>query len=266
LASNEVELTSQFKKFFPRFSNPNEFDLKLFFNQFDDSQNILKSIKAAVDGEASVNFQNIYNSSIAKYFDLDCEILKGIDENKYLLIVLKDFTQRKLIENERENYLLTLNNYIKAIDDAAIVTVTDEKGIILNVNNIVIEPNTKIINGYALSNLKSVLEIEIPGSVKIIGKFAFSGNNSYVAVANGTSSSQRFTLLNNSSGTLSLATTYAAANFTANNGVDFSSDNDYIVFSGSGSVVTLLNHTAGSVSLNATYNYSGVGGRDVRFS
>ena len=46
-----------------------------------------------------------------------------------------------------------------------------------NVNNIVIEPNTKRINGYALSNLKSVLEIEIPGSVKIIGKFAFSGNN-----------------------------------------------------------------------------------------
>jgi hypothetical protein len=46
-----------------------------------------------------------------------------------------------------------------------------------NVNNIVIEPNTKRINGYALSNLKSIEELEVPGSVKIIGKYAFSSNN-----------------------------------------------------------------------------------------
>ena len=135
LNTNQIDLTSQFKLFFPKFSNSSEFDLKLFFKQFNDSEIILELIENIFKGETHTSMQNLYNASIDKYFDIDFEILEGIDENKYLLIVLKDFTQRKLIEIEKENYLETINNYIRAIDAASIVSVTDEKGIIKNVNN-----------------------------------------------------------------------------------------------------------------------------------
>ncbi len=135
LTSNQIEITSQFKFFFPKFSNTSEFDLKLFFKQFNDSEIILELIENIFKGETHTSIQNLYNASIDKYFDIDCEILEGIDENKYLLIVLKDFTQRKLIEIEKENYQETINNYIRAIDASAIVSVSDERGIIKNVNN-----------------------------------------------------------------------------------------------------------------------------------
>jgi PAS domain S-box-containing protein len=135
LTSNQIEITSQFKVFFPKFSNTSEFDLKLFFKQFNDSEIILELIENIFKDETHTSMQNLYNASIDKYFDIDFEILEGIDENKYLLIVLKDFTHRKLIEIEKENYLETINNYIRAIDAASIVSVTDEKGIIKNVNN-----------------------------------------------------------------------------------------------------------------------------------
>lgn len=135
LNTNQIDLTSQFKLFFPKFSNSSEFDLKLFFKQFNDAEIILELIENILKGSTQTSIQNLYNTSIDKYFDIDFEILEGIDENKYLLIVLKDFTQRKLIEIEKENYLETINNYIRAIDAASIVSVTDEKGIIKNVNN-----------------------------------------------------------------------------------------------------------------------------------
>ena len=135
LSNNQIELTSQFKLFFPNFSNSRGFDLKSFLKQFNDSENIFKSIENAINTGTHTNLQNIYNSSISKYFDIDCEILQGFDENKYLLIVLKDFTLRKLIEIERETYMNTLNNYIAAINASAIVSVTDEMGIITHAND-----------------------------------------------------------------------------------------------------------------------------------
>ena len=107
LNTNQIDLTSQFKLFFPKFSNSSEFDLKLFFKQFNDAEIILELIENILKGSTQTSIQNLYNASIDKYFDIDFEILEGIDENKYLLIVLKDFTQRKLIEIEKENYLET---------------------------------------------------------------------------------------------------------------------------------------------------------------
>ena len=72
LSNNQIELTSQFKLFFPNFSNSRGFDLKSFLKQFNDSENIFKSIENAINTGTHTNLQNIYNSSISKYFDIDC--------------------------------------------------------------------------------------------------------------------------------------------------------------------------------------------------
>lgn len=95
---------------------------------------------------------------------------------------------------------------------------------------------------------------------------AWSPNGSYIACAHagggglGPPPGPGFTLLNHSSGSVSLADTYTVSAFSSNLSVDFTSDGNYIAtgFSESPRFDVLDHTTAGSVSLASSYTLSGI--------
>jgi PAS domain S-box-containing protein len=160
LNDGSVEFSAQFKTFFPEHATPSSFDLKSFFGGFESSKMILDTINTVIKTNERLSVKSAFHNKNEKYFDIECEILFDSKKDSNLIIVLKDTTQNKLLEKEREEIFDSLTNYIYAINTSAIVSVADEKGIITNVNTAFCE-----ISGYSKEEL--------------IGKTHFAVNSGY---------------------------------------------------------------------------------------
>lgn len=148
LNDGSVEFSAHFKSFFPEYYSIGSFDLKTFFGNFEESKMILDSLNHAIKTKERISIKSAYQFKNKKYFDIDCEILSDIRKDSNLIIVLNDATQRKILENEREEIIDSLNNYIFAINSSAIVSVADNKGIITEANDAFCE-----ISGYTKEEL-----------------------------------------------------------------------------------------------------------------
>jgi PAS domain S-box-containing protein len=134
LNTSSIELSPQFKLLFKDFSNPLDFDLNVFLKEFSDYNFVKDQINYAIVSGEHISVKKILYKNHNQYFDLDCEILSDDLNNKNLIIVLKNVTERVMLEIQNEYISDSLNRYVQAINASAIVSEADEKGIITNVN------------------------------------------------------------------------------------------------------------------------------------
>ena len=131
-----TEFSSQFLETFAGYVNTEKPDFESFFKNFNNSDQIYAVIQDCVrlQQKQKVNLLTLINDS--RFFELECDILKDNHkpEEVILIIVFKDVSARHSIEIEREKLLYTLKNYSDAINYAAIVSITDENGVITNAN------------------------------------------------------------------------------------------------------------------------------------
>ena len=135
-SNKSVEFSSEFTNTFYEYVNKEKFDLQLFFENFNNSDQINSVIEDCVRLQQKQKVSDITLINDSRFFELECDILKDDQqpEEVILIIVFKDITERHSFEREREKLLYSLNNYSDAINFAAIVSITDEKGVILSAN------------------------------------------------------------------------------------------------------------------------------------
>jgi PAS domain S-box-containing protein len=134
LNSSSIELSPQFKLFFNDYSNPVDFDLNIFLKEFSDYNFVKDQINQAIVSGEHISIKKLYYKNYNQYYDLDCEILNDNLNNKNLIIVLNDVTDRVLLELHNEFISNSLNRYVQAINASAIVSEADANGVITNVN------------------------------------------------------------------------------------------------------------------------------------
>lgn len=158
-STKTIEFSSEFANTFSAYLNTEPFDLQSFFKNFNNSDQIYGVVQDCIRLQRKQKINLVSLVSDTRFFEIECDILKdkqNLDEN-ILIIVFKDVTSKHSIERDRETLLYTLKNYSDAINYAAIVSITDKNGVIIQANeafceisqysqNELIGKNHKILN------------------------------------------------------------------------------------------------------------------------
>ena len=148
--TNKLELSQQMIEICQIESFDLKFDLDNFIDSFENSEEINSAIQYAIKEHKKFTLNNVRIKNNERYFVMEGELIKESlrDNNHLFLGVLQDVTLSKLKEIELNDTLDALENYKKAIDYSAIVSKSDQEGIITYVND-----KFKEISGYTADEL-----------------------------------------------------------------------------------------------------------------
>lgn len=150
ISTKKLELSEQMAEICQIDQSALNFDLKNLIDIFENSEEIDSVIQNAIKEHKKFTLNNVRIKNNERYFVMEGELLKeNLTDDEYLFLgVLIDVTLSKLREIELKDALDALENYKKAIDYSAIVSKSDQKGIITYVND-----KFKEISGYSTDEL-----------------------------------------------------------------------------------------------------------------
>ena len=134
--TDQLEMSNQFAELLGISPDNLKIDINQIFESFEDSEQIKNAVYESVKSKEKFSLPLVRLKQDTRYFQLEGNVFSDNEtESGQLFIgVLKDNTATKLKELERDEIFQTLAHYKNAIDNAAIVSVTDEKGVITYVN------------------------------------------------------------------------------------------------------------------------------------
>lgn len=150
VSTNKIELSQQMIEMCQIGSFDSNFNLTNFIDVFENSEEINSAIQYAIKEHKKFTLNNVRIKNNERYFIMEGDILQeNLTDSDYLFLgVLQDVTLSKLREIELNDTLDALENYKKAIDYSAIVSKSDQEGIITYVND-----KFKEISGYSTDEL-----------------------------------------------------------------------------------------------------------------
>jgi PAS domain S-box-containing protein len=150
VSTNKLELSQQMLEICQLDSFDLNFDLDNFIDRFENSEEINSAIQNAIKECKKFTLNNVRIKNNERYFVMEGELIKeSLSDNNHLFLgVLQDVTLSKLKEIELNDTLDALENYKKAIDYSAIVSKSDQEGMITYVNDKFAE-----ISGYTADEL-----------------------------------------------------------------------------------------------------------------
>jgi len=150
VSADKLELSQQMIEMCQLVSFDSNFKLNNFTDSFENSEEINSAIQYAIKEHKKFALNNVRIKNNERYFVMEGELLKeNLSDNDHLFLgVLQDVTLSKLREIELNDTLDALENYKKAIDYSAIVSKSNQEGIITYVND-----KFKEISGYSTDEL-----------------------------------------------------------------------------------------------------------------
>jgi PAS domain S-box-containing protein len=150
ISTKKIELSQQMLEMCQMDSLDADFTISTFIDFFENSAEINAAIQNSIKEQTKFTLNNVRIKNNERYFVMEGELLKEnlTDDEHLFLGVLQDITIVKLKEIELQDTVDALENYKKAIDYSAIVSKSDQKGIITYVNDKFAE-----ISGYSADEL-----------------------------------------------------------------------------------------------------------------
>lgn len=118
------------------FTSGNTYQLDDFFNLFENGSHLIAIVTEAIRSGKKVSAEELRLKNDQRFFILEGQVFAGdsTQVEQFFLGVIQDVTLAKKHEISLYDSLQLIENYKKAIDQAGIVSITDNKGIITYVN------------------------------------------------------------------------------------------------------------------------------------